>query len=120
MNLSKVVGHVTMMVDGSLEKLPIISPKAYIDNRESRQDIYKFVIYLDPNYPAKGSRQTTVWAKSPSSGVYSLRFAVRTGQPLPQAIVAVFDDHNDCWRQTFPTLEKLQSYYHERRHSATV
>jgi hypothetical protein len=119
MNLSKVVGHVTMMVDGSLEKLPIISPAAYVDDRESSQDIYKFVINLDPSYPAKESLQTIVWAKSPSSGVYSLKFAVRTGQPLSEAVVAVFDDHNDCWRQTFPTLEKLQVFYRER-YRATV
>jgi hypothetical protein len=119
MNLSKVVGHVTMMVDGSLEKLVVISPRAYVDERGSSQDIYKFVIYLDANYPAIESQQTIVWAKSPSSGVYSLNFAVRTGQPLPEAIVAVFDDHNDCWRQTFPTLEKLQVFYPERR-GATV
>jgi hypothetical protein len=114
MNLSKVVGHVTMMVDGSLEKLPIISPEAYVDQRESSQGIYKFVINLDPNYPAKESRQTIVWAKSPSSGVYSYKLAVRTGQPLPEAVVAVFDDHNDRWRQTFPTLEKLHMFYSER------
>lgn len=111
MQLSKVVDHVILSVKGSIEKVPVVEVDAYEDRSTGAHPYRRLFLNLDSCYPHNASQRTEVWVRSESDGIYSFKFAIREGCKLPDAIIAVWDDHNNQWRETFSSRKRLEEFW---------